>query len=186
MEKVLCIKRSDLFNEKYLSGYLSDDILFSHRIEKNSFFKERDLVESDFSIKQIIPYVIIFDRDMQRVFIYNRDGSEQRLVDLWSFGFGGHIKEGDINIRNATYRELEEETTLREFNFQPFGFVNSDCDAVSRVHFGVVFYAAVSEMGLKGDENKLGIWLDLTELNRYKFETWSEILKPVILEKWGK
>jgi predicted NUDIX family phosphoesterase len=76
--------------------------------------------------------------------------SEARLGGLWSVGFGGHIEPLDRQevggiagglVKAAALRELTEETGLQpsELELQRIGYINSDQDDVSSVHFGVVY-----------------------------------------------
>jgi len=182
MGKILCIKRDLLFHHYYLNGFISDCVDFNKQIQNHWFYKERNLVENDFSIKQIVPYIMIIDQDKNQVFCYKRKGNEKRLHDKISLGFGGHVEQSDKSIQIAAIREVKEETTLENFEIKEIGFLNLDSDEVSQVHFGVVFVVFVDreKVQLNGDENKSGAWLDINKLDKVKFETWSECLKIVL------
>ena len=77
-----------------------------------AFYKERDLVEEDASLKQIIPYVAMFKDDKILTYERSRAGVESRLYNQWSLGVGGHIDEPD-DLFQATLREIEEEIGVR-------------------------------------------------------------------------
>jgi predicted NUDIX family phosphoesterase len=83
--------------------------------------------------------------------------TEQRLGGLWSVGFGGHIEPLDRDDREvavhgllevAARRELAEETGLPATGtpLLPRGYINSDAEDVSSVHFGVVYEVVLDDL----------------------------------------
>lgn len=117
------------------------------------FFGPRAVLEEDEGFRQIIPYVVVYQR--RQVLIYRRTpkGGEQRLAGKWSAGWGGHVELGDAQIgaggelhltrtlNMCVTRELDEElalTTDSRANLSWLGVVRADDTPVARVHVGVV------------------------------------------------
>ena len=171
METVLCIKRSELpgtwLKEKSLVP-MSLDIFVNYCGNAGFKFIDRELAERQPELKQIIPYIILQTKDRKRTAIYNRQGSEKRLHDLWSIGIGGHInpvdsvnsymsgsnrkqsvqkvqKEQKDSFRQilmaGMHRELNEELLKRNKADSPqfIGIINEDITEVGKVHLGAVF-----------------------------------------------
>ncbi|NUQ00065.1 MAG: hypothetical protein HUU35_09460 [Armatimonadetes bacterium] len=127
-------------------------------------FYPRAEVETDESLRQVIPYVLLRDPD-GGYFTYRRlpAGGEARLVDLHSLGVGGHINDdghvaglrvADRALRGsllaaALQRELCEELVLPETaaaglgELSLHGFLALSQTPVDRVHVGVVAIAAI-------------------------------------------
>src|SRR6185312_13739907 len=76
--------------ERYLSALLIPEL---------AEFRPRSEVETDPSLKQIIPYVVF--RSGDAIFCYTRGKSqgEARLHRLRSLGVGGHVAEADADGR---------------------------------------------------------------------------------------
>jgi predicted NUDIX family phosphoesterase len=119
-----------------------------------TFYFERDLAEEDPSLKQIIPYTVLFRG--REVFRYQRTtkGGEQRLHHRHSIGVGGHIEFCDEDGRDehgtsyirAFWRELEEEVGLRPDDVVENNIVAmlyDPSDKVGEVHLGVVHFVKV-------------------------------------------
>jgi predicted NUDIX family phosphoesterase len=174
------------------------------------FFAEREFMEQCSHFKQIIPYLVLTRGEgaERRVLAYQRRAkhTERRLGGLWSVGFGGHIEPLDREDRDvAVYglvqasalRELAEETGLDATRtpLEAAGFINSDREDVSSVHFGVVYRVSLDELDA-GDEEILAtvskqaephqaLWLEVSALadligpergpDGGSFEDWSRI-----------
>jgi len=151
---ILVIERKYLFPGLSPHGFLAPDSLDLERLHQFLFFAERDYMEQHSFFKQVIPYLVLHrgSGDDTRVLAYQRrtKHSERRLGGLWSLGFGGHIEpldrsEADTTtgglVHRAARRELTEETglELHDTALDAIGFINSDAEAVSSVHFGVVY-----------------------------------------------
>lgn len=122
MEFVYVVRRRDLFDRGTVQGFqaLTPQDLetsFLERIHSNGFFVERGHAENDSSLKQIIPYCIVVDRQCleavssdsevitaasMRVLCLRRLGKqgETRLHDKLSIGIGGHLNPVDLTITN--------------------------------------------------------------------------------------
>lgn len=144
-------------------------------------YKQRPEVETQKEYLQIIPYVTLFT-GIGKVLAYRRSGSEGRLHDYYSIGFGGHITKTDHGCINcATSRELEEEVgiTMYRQRLVPVGFIYDDSVEVSAVHFGVhyVYYLLDSELQTlrPSEEIKQFENVSLDELQKLNIENWSRI-----------
>lgn len=111
---------------------------------KSLEYRPRSEVETDPSVKQLIPYAVI--RRADEVFAYQRGkaGGENRLHDLWSMGVGGHIcrEDGDSiedAYRTGFLRELDEEVSISgHFSDRIVGLLYDPRTPVGTVHVGVV------------------------------------------------
>jgi predicted NUDIX family phosphoesterase len=105
-------------------------------------YEPRDGMELDPSFKQVIPYIVL--RDRQRYFLMRRTraGGDARLHDRWSIGVGGHLNPGDEGLYGGLRREWREELVADfEPAFEPLALLNDDTTDVGAVHLGVVFVA---------------------------------------------
>jgi predicted NUDIX family phosphoesterase len=186
-ERVYVVARDELFPDGAPHGYEPGGAESFRRIHERGFFAEREAVEEDPSLKQIIPYAVVV-RD-SRVFLFRRTdrGGERRLYGLRSVGVGGHVNpvdDGDV-VARALRREVEEELELPTGWVSRFvGLLNDDTTPVGAVHVGVV---AVVEPGkgrvrVREEDTMSGSFVskaDLLELHareRETFETWSALL----------
>lgn len=112
-------------------------------------FQPRATVEEDDAWLQIIPYVVLRDRQNQ-VWAYARHGGDERLLGRRSVGIGGHIEGIDQQatlldtVLACARRELVEELVRPEgaaLDPQPCGWIHERETAIGRVHLGLVFAA---------------------------------------------
>ncbi len=155
-------------------------------VKMKVYFEKRGKLEEDETKLQVIPYVVlkVYDgKTPKGILMYTRKGSETRLLNKASVGFGGHSNEGDEDVRETACREIKEEINLSlepsELNF--VGYIFSDKDAVSRVHIGYVYTA---EINVETFEN-LNLSDEIKEVCLYTFdgkgcdgilENWSSII----------
>ncbi|QDV31031.1 hypothetical protein Spb1_29680 [Planctopirus ephydatiae] len=107
-------------------------------------YEPRSAVETDPSLKQLIPYCIFTHGG--EIFYYRRGskGGEGRLHKKRSIGIGGHISStdpagGERRYGPAMEREIEEEVFLETgFKERCVGLINDDSSDVGRVHLGIV------------------------------------------------
>jgi len=151
---ILVVERKHLFPGLSPQGFLSPESVDLDDLTSHVFFAERGYMEVNSHYKQIIPYLMLQrgEGDQTRVLCYQRrtKHTEKRLGGLWSVGFGGHIEPLDRNddtvaanglVMATALREMEEETGLNPGAgaLSLIGFINSDSEDVSSVHFGAVF-----------------------------------------------
>lgn len=168
MRVILVIERRHLFPGLSPQGFLPPDSVDLEAVAGHLFFAERDYMEQCSHYKQIIPYLVLTrgEGPAARVLCYQRRGkhTEQRLGGLWSVGFGGHIEPEDVGtgtrrtaalLQTTALREMQEETGLNPGAgaLRLAGYLNSDAQDVSSVHFGVVYRVALD--GVPGTDDDL-------------------------------
>ena len=195
MPEILVVSRKKLFLDDYFEGFRkARDINFGDeyekRIQRNYVFKEREKIEKNPDYKQPIPYVIIFNPKIKKVFSFQRakkdkDYGEKRLQGKWSFGIGGHRERKDAvpphPIRRAMLREAEEE--VGEVNWQRyrnFGYINDDSDDVGKVHFGIVYLMETHNKIIRPKDREIfqGKLRGIRELEK--------IIETKDVEEWSK
>jgi predicted NUDIX family phosphoesterase len=147
----------------------------------------RPEAESDRSLKQIIPYLVL--RDGDRIFLMKRSkaGGDARLHDHYTIGMGGHLNPGDDSILGGLAREWREELEadfVPEFVF--LGLLNDDTVDVGVHHLGVVYLAdaAGREVGvretdkLSGSFQPIDVLMDIYD----KMETWSQLALAAVVD----
>jgi len=160
-------------------------------------FVERAPAEGDETLRQVIPYVVLFHDGCVFTNARNRAGNEARLHGLRSVGVGGHVNPGDLPgglgqlkaaprdaLAAAGRRELAEEVVglPSETPLEWLGFIFDDDAAVSRVHLGVVFGATVDPTAVRlSDEGRMadGRFTPIAELAGpplEQYEGWSRIV----------
>lgn len=159
-------------------------------------FINRWEAEDSPDLKQVIPYIVLQTIDLAQTAIYNRQGSEKRLHDLWSLGIGGHINPIDQKIDqengNTSFkdilisgmeRELSEELIKRPLDQAEFcGVINEDVTDVGSVHLGAVFRILTQnpESYFPGPELFQFQWARTKDLNQLHMELWSELALALI------
>ncbi|MBC8439400.1 MAG: phosphoesterase [Deltaproteobacteria bacterium] len=195
-ESVLCIKK-DLLPASWVCKKSIVPLELDDFIEKccsaGFEFIVRSDAEKDVSYKQIIPYIVLQTKDLKKTAIYNRQGSEQRLHDLWSIGIGGHINPIDMETQNDSFlqiltvgmeRELKEELDQWPKKDLPFfvGVISEDVTDVGKVHLGAVFRILTStpEKFLPGSELFQFTWEKTRNLEQLNLELWSKLALKLI------
>ncbi len=197
-EKILVVPRKELFgkkNQRYFEGFQPrKNLEFENVIKKHSRFilrkttssKQKIPAEQDESMKQIIPYIIF--KHKNNYFVYKRlpRSEEERLVEKYSMGIGGHINPIDDNAKTdilweGMEREFEEEVDYPyDYDAKIIGFINDDKDSVGRVHFGVVFLVEGlnNRIEVREKDKLSGKMMTLFEAKRVrnKMEGWSQIV----------
>ncbi|MBI2579829.1 MAG: NUDIX hydrolase [Candidatus Aenigmarchaeota archaeon] len=165
-------------------GFMPADDAVIERIKERGFFADRQSVENDFSLKQIIPYTV-FTMD-GRIFTMRRlaKGGESRLHNKGSIGIGGHINHEDGEpIEDGLKREFFEEVDYQG-TFQPrlLGFINDDSDDVGKVHFGLA-YVVKGDAGIEVREKNVleGAMSGPDDINRDALEKWSRIVLDALM-----
>ena len=159
---------------------------------QSGFFQSRYDCETDESVLQPIPYVVLFDK-FGNVFTYVRatnieDYGDARLFGKHSIGLGGHISltDGPDFLKNCLHREvMKEEVHIIGDYSKPVlvGTMMAYDQPVDRVHFGLIYSSRVTG-NIRANENSItpiGM-LSAAQLyeQRKKFETWSQKLIPYL------
>ena len=143
---------------------------------------------------QPIPYIVVINKNANKVYVTNRIAGEERLKDTLSLGAGGHINPvdtiGAINSwsvsLNAANRELNEELSLRFIKGTDLEYVGTVRDFMSTTseHLGIVYIAKVSSAKVKEKDNLCGSWMNFVDLvnNYHKFESWARHIIDHMLE----
>jgi len=156
-------------------------------------YRPRSQVETDPSLKQLIPYVVF--RCQDEVFCYTRGKSqgESRLHSLRSLGVGGHVSREDaggertrLAYESALARELAEEVSIRSpGTIRLVGLINDDSTAVGQVHLGVVHLYELERPEVWPREEGLAesgfVKVAAVRDSREDFETWSRICIDALL-----
>lgn len=158
-------------------------------------YRERDAIEDDPSIKQLIPYVV-FMRGTE-VFRYYRTQKcgEERLRAKSSIGIGGHIEEFDGKPSVAAYCEAVRRECMEEIGYEfpdnvnPMesitGLLYDPIEDVGKVHVGIVHVIQLGSRGsLATQEDALsdGRFQTRSALKRDidRFEVWSQLVIPTL------
>ena len=183
-ENILVVKTSTLFPQGAFQGISTHTQEILDLINEHKEFNPRNIMEEDFSYKQIIPYLIFkFDN---RYFLMQRaaTSSEQRLKNKYTLGIGGHMRQEDMNegatIFDWAKREFEEEIDYTgHFSIKTVGVLNDDSNPVGQVHLGLVLLLEGNSADIKvRSELKSGKLVSVTEcLDFYAdLESWSQIV----------
>lgn len=199
-ETVLCIRRDRLPAEWMTrTAVVPMDLaaFLIHCTRAGYEFVLRTLAENNPEWQQIIPYVVLQTQNLNLTAVYNRQGSEKRLHDLWSLGIGGHINPQDRSDSGASFettlisgmtRELDEELAHRPAVDQPVfcGIINETITEVGRVHLGAVFQIRTCspETYVPGPELSRFQWSTTDNLGELNMELWST-LAICLLNKSG-
>lgn len=199
-EKILCIKR-DLLPDSWVTqkSVVSLELdMFIENCSTSGFeFIKRIDAENDSSYKQIIPYIILQTKNHCKTAIYQRQGSEQRLHDLWSLGIGGHINPVDVNTQKDSFkqiliagmeRELSEELDQMPENSSPefIGVISEDITDVGKVHLGAVFRMETNspEKFSPGEELFQFTWAKTNSLYTLNLELWSTMALELLPDNY--
>lgn len=152
-EQVLTFPRRILDERGAFQGLSFDrdrywDAIFSSDLLK---FTLRESAEKDFTLKQLIPYVLLARDGKVLFYVRGKKSGESRLRSKGSVGIGGHINPQDDSLFSqgsnallglydaAVEREVKEEVSLGTvLSKRVVGFINDDREDVGKVHFGVV------------------------------------------------
>jgi predicted NUDIX family phosphoesterase len=186
-EEVLVIPADVLFRTGEWFGLQTNLAPFDAILHDPRFleYRPRRLVESDPSVKQLIPYAIL--RKGNAVFAYRRGkaGGEARLHDLWSIGVGGHVNRDDGVPGSDAYdagflRELHEEVAIAgPYAHRIAGLIYDPRTPVGSVHVGVVHLVDLSGNAAARDPSLTDAgFRSLASLaaDSERLETWSQFV----------
>ena len=150
-------------------------------VQRHGTFRPRHEAEDDPSWKQVIPYLLL--RDRERLFLMRRTraGGDERLHDLYTIGVGGHVNPDDGDVLGGLRREWAEEIESDfEPEFEAIGVLNDDHNPVGAVHLGFVFGADAGgrPVGIRETHKLEGAFATLEEVAAVadRLETWSSLL----------
>lgn len=203
-EKVLVVENKDIAAWRRVSD--NDTKALINAVQHHGFFKDRTLVENDTELKQVIPYVVL--KCDGKYFVTKRIRGDERLVNQYSIGVGGHVNLDDYvkgagaievidfqaTISKCVKRELAEETTYEgSCHYETLGAFVDDKEDVSKVHICYLTEMNLNEQVEIRETDKLeGYWMDVEELRNVmsKMGNWSVIaiemlgiLKPPMKRK---
>ena len=200
-EMVLCVPSNKI---RYPDGFtllFGDDVAANHHIyellDNYATLEPRNEVEDNIDFKQFIVYVIVSKGDCW--YKYQRAGGDDRLIDRYSIGIGGHVNLQDMRdadydtvhaIEGAVRRELGEEIVIPDWdkikNLIWLGVINDNSDRVGQVHLGVVIELVVDEGNVYVAEDNLAHGgfenINTIQENIDKYESWSQILIDLLGE----
>jgi predicted NUDIX family phosphoesterase len=198
-ELVLCIPRRLLDEIGTFHGIQTELGAYIPRLleAQNTSFVPRSMAETDPSMKQIIPYVLIRKGDTLLHYVRGKGSGEKRLVAMGSIGIGGHINHRDENLfltglefyEEAVQRELHEELRMDgHFSTRIIALLNDDTTPVGQVHLGIVHLCELAEENVaKGEACITELqFLTLQELlaRREQMETWSQLALDFVASHW--
>lgn len=184
-ELVLVVPRTVLLGGDNFIGVRGGDFsAYLACIRSHGTFRRRGDVEDDPSLKQIIPYVAV--RRAGDVFLFRRTdrGGDVRLHNLYSIGVGGHINQSDVGdgdpVDAGLAREIEEELIFgRPRRVALVGVLNDERNAVSQVHFGLVYLAQTDgDVRVRETDALSGGFVALSVANQHYdgMEAWSQLV----------
>ena len=189
-EMILVVRRSLLEQLGMFHG-LNFDVqhyLPALLARENNFFTPRPPAETNPSLKQIIPYVLLVHNGRVLHYVRGKKAGEQRLAAKGSIGIGGHMNDGDeglFTLDEAAYlagvqREVNEELNVQtEFTNRIVALLNDDTNPVGQVHLGVVHvFELATDQVTKREQMITNLqFLTREELiaRRENLETWSQI-----------
>jgi predicted NUDIX family phosphoesterase len=199
--QILVVPKEDCFSE--LSSFNSSSNFldftsisdFLKYVNKKGFFLERELAEKDFNYLQIIPYILVYNKDS--LFLYKRlkKGNEERLHDKFSAGIGGHVdyvtntisnKETVIyNANKELFEELDIELNTDYLDIKHTDkIIYDDSNEVGKVHIGLLMTCDTIGRGVvvKEQDKIEGRFYTPEEIKQHyslygedAFETWTTI-----------
>lgn len=189
-ENILVVRRA-LFDQLGAFQGLRFDVdhyLPAMLARENNFFTPRGAAETNPSLKQIIPYVLLVHEDRVLHYVRGKKAGEQRLVAKGSIGIGGHMNDTDEGLfafdrsayDAAVQREIGEELRLESpYTNHIVALLNDDSNEVGQVHLGVVHVFRLERPEVQKGEAMITElqFLDRTQLaaRRDALESWSQI-----------
>jgi len=146
-EQILVVKSEILFKNGIWQGLKTDNLnYYLDLIKNNCEFKRRGDVEEDNNFQQIIPYIVFNFENKFFIYKYLPKAGEQRLVNTYQLGVGGHInkedgdEDGDV-LETGMMREWNEEVDFKGniISKKLVGILNDDTNPVEQVHLGLVY-----------------------------------------------
>ena len=191
-EQVLVVEREIVEQEGIFHGLNFDVERYLRRFFAPGAmrFVPRSEAETDTSLKQLIPYVIMTCQGKCLNYVRGKRAGEKRLVGNRSIGIGGHINPIDNSLfsqtdpsemyLDAVAREVDEEVNVEaEHQDRIVALLNDDSNEVGQVHLGVVHYWTLEAPKVSRKEQMI-TQMSFTEIEELEkladtMETWSSI-----------
>jgi len=189
MQHIICTESEIVEKEIKSDGFIKTekDIFDVNKI----WVGPRPTLETNENFKQIIPYILLSYQGKIALYQRTKKGGEDRLHNMHSIGFGGHIdafdlayqEDGEINldktIENSGQREIDEELIVSDIvSKKHLGYIYDGSNPVGRVHIGVVEQWELSSDVIKSNEDEIHVvgLFSIEELKQYdgEMENWSE------------
>jgi len=184
-EKILVVPNIELMNIlDFKEGLIEMDLdVIKNLIRNKGFFKERNLVENDESLRQVIPYVVIKSNGKFLLVKRLETQGERRLHNKYSVGIGGHINISDFDgkdiwsaVEKGMWRELNEEVKISPIGEPEFlGIINDLSSSVSRVHIGLCYIIECEFHEINEKDKFEEAWVEKFE-GIDNMEGWSKIV----------
>ena len=187
-EWIAGVPRSILFDNKYWTGFeQADEKEMFELISQHLDFKPRtEKLEKNEKFKQVIPYFLVKKGRRYFTSVRKTKGGDSRVHGFRLIGFGGHLRQEDIEGKMTTWlkREFKEEINAEKILAISFkGIVNDDSNAVGgigKVHFGLVFVVEVGgRVAIKeNDKFEQGEFMAVAKLKAraHEMESWSKLV----------
>ncbi len=196
-EQILVVKSDIIFQKEKWQGLKTDNLDYYIDLIKNNYeFKRRGDMENDPSFQQIIPYMVFNFQDKYFIYKYLPKAREQRLVDSYQLGVGGHINKEDINgdadvLEAGMMREWSEEVDFKGNLLEKklIGILNNDTRTVEAVHIGLVynFSGDSSEISIKETDKMAGELVPINKIEEHingnLGSIWAQIVYKEYLSK---
>jgi predicted NUDIX family phosphoesterase len=195
-ELVLTFPRTLLDEIGAFQGLCTDIGAYVPRVleTQNTRYVPRSLAETDPSLKQLIPYVLVRRGQTLLHYVRGKASGEKRLVAKGSMGIGGHINHRDEDLfgtgldfyGDAVQRELHEELLIdADLTTRVVALINDDSTPVGQVHFGVVHVCELGDDQVSRGEPCITdlrfLTLDELRERRDAMETWSQLCLDFVL-----
>jgi predicted NUDIX family phosphoesterase len=181
-EQVLVIPRTTVMDDPGWLGLRGDNREgFEELVAREGRFRPRAEVEVDRTWKQVIPYLVLRDRDRYFLMRRTKAGGDARLHDRYSIGVGGHLNPGDGDLAGGLRREWREEVQADfEPDFELVGLLNDDSTEVGSVHLGAVYVAEAAgrPVAIRETDKLEGGFAARAEVAAVvdRMETWSSLV----------
>jgi len=154
MERLTTIPRSLLESLGLFQGVIGFDSKYLPIFNPANFITvPRAVAEDDPSFKQLVVYFTVREDFDYLTYWRGKAKGDARLHAKFSFGFGGHVNEGDISPLAALARELEEEIDGFVEHILFRGLINDDSDPIGKVHLGLFYEVQMSNIRQAGESH---------------------------------
>jgi len=146
-EQILVVKSDIIFEKGKWQGLKTDSLdYYVDLIKENYEFKRRGDMETDLLYQQIIPYILFKYQDKYFLYKYLKKAGEQRLLNDYIIGVGGHINKDDVRegedvLEAGRDREWNEEVEYKDefVSKKLVGILADNGRPVESVHLGLVY-----------------------------------------------